>query len=132
MGGLVVIADLAVMAIQQRTDGACTDPSELLLAVDQILNYVFFILAGVFVYRETRKVGLGALAGLLAGALDAVVVYAANTMIGCVAISVQSSAGGMTGQEMLLLSVIENVGLAAILGAAGAAMSSLARRRPER
>ncbi len=78
MGGLVIIADLATKAAQQRTVG--TDLFDVLGVVDYVLNAIFFSVAGASVLRETGAVRFALLAGLLAGVLDGVVVAASDAV----------------------------------------------------
>lgn len=78
IGGLVIITDLASQAIAQRT----TSPDELgtIYSADELLNYLLFSILGIIVVRDTAVFYLGAVAGVLASLLDAVVVAAATSM----------------------------------------------------
>jgi hypothetical protein len=77
-GGLVIIADLAARAIVQRTLSA--DDQNLIGTADDIANYVLFSVLGIIVVRETGIMYLGAIAGVFAALLDAIVVAAAGVM----------------------------------------------------
>jgi hypothetical protein len=79
VGGLVIITDLAATAMIQRTVSA--DDIAAIADVDEILNYVLFALLGVLVVRETNIMFAGAVAGLFASVIDAVVVTAASLMV---------------------------------------------------
>jgi hypothetical protein len=78
-GGLVIIVDLGFTALQQRSLSA--DDVQAWETLDEILNYVLFSVLGVMVVRETNIIFAGAVAGLLAGLLDAIVVTAASLMV---------------------------------------------------
>jgi hypothetical protein len=79
VGGLVIITDLAAMAMMQRAAGA--DDIAAISEVDEILNYVLFALLGVLVVRQTNVMLSGVAAGALASLLDAIVVTAASIMV---------------------------------------------------
>jgi hypothetical protein len=79
IGGLVIITDLAATALIQRTVSA--DDMAAIADVDEILNYVLFALLGVLVVRDTNIMFAGALAGIFASLLDAIVVTAASLMV---------------------------------------------------
>jgi hypothetical protein len=79
IGGLVIIADLGATAIVERT--VINEDVQAVLDVDEILNYVLFSLLGVLVVRDTGIMYAGAVAGVLAGLLDAIVVTAASLMV---------------------------------------------------
>ena len=78
IGGLVIIADLASQALAQRT----TSPDDLgaLYDADVLINYVLFSILGIVVVRDTGVFYLGAVAGVLASLLDALVVAAASSL----------------------------------------------------
>jgi hypothetical protein len=78
-GGLVIIVDLGFTALMQRSLSA--DDVQAWETLDEILNYVLFSVLGVVVVRETNIIFAGAVAGLLAGLLDAIVVTAASMMV---------------------------------------------------
>jgi hypothetical protein len=78
IGGLVIIADLASQAISQRT--LSQDDLAAIGAVDEIVNWVLFSVLGILVVRETNLIYLGAVAGIFASLLDAIVVAAATAM----------------------------------------------------
>jgi hypothetical protein len=79
IGGLVIITDLAATAMIQRA--ASADDIAAIADVDEILNYVLFALLGVLVVRETNIMFAGAVAGLFASLIDAIVVTAASLMV---------------------------------------------------
>ncbi|MBV9323542.1 MAG: hypothetical protein JO352_07155 [Chloroflexi bacterium] len=79
IGGLVIITDLAALAMSERTVSA--DDLATIGAVDEILNYVLFALLGVLVVRETSVMLSGVVAGFFASLLDAIVVSAASLMV---------------------------------------------------
>jgi len=78
LGGLVIIVDLATQLALQRP----LEPQEVdaVYAANQILNFVLFAILGIFVVRDSDLMYLGAIAGLFASLLDAVVVAAATSM----------------------------------------------------
>jgi hypothetical protein len=78
IGGLVIIADLGTQAIAQRT----TSPDDLgaIYNTDELVNYLLFSLLGIIVVRDTGVFYLGAVAGVLASLVDAIVVAAAASM----------------------------------------------------
>lgn len=121
MGGLVVIADLATMAVSRRVSSADLGGLD---AFNYLLNAVFFSIAGASAYRETGAVRLGALAGLLAGVLDGVIVGAA------VAIARPPDVpAGTTADQIVLDLLAQNAFLGTLLATASAGISALARRR---
>ena len=75
IGGLVIIADLASQIIVQRSTNA--DDASAWLFIDQIANILLYTLLGILMVRESGLMYAGAVAGLIAGLLDAVVVTAA-------------------------------------------------------
>lgn len=79
IGGLVIITDLAATALIERTVSA--DDISAIADVDEILNYVLFALLGVLVVRDTHIMFAGAVAGIFASLLDAIVVTAASLMV---------------------------------------------------
>jgi hypothetical protein len=78
-GGLVIIVDLAAMAMIERT--ATADEIGAIADIDEILNYALYALLGVLVVRDTKIIYAGVLAGFVASILDAVVVAAASLMM---------------------------------------------------
>ncbi len=121
MGGLVVITDLATMAVSRRM--ASSDLGGL-DAFNYLLNAIFFSIAGASAYRDTGAIRLGALTGLLAGVLDGVVVGAA------VAIARPPDVPpGATADQILLDLLAQNAFLGVLLATAAAGISALARRR---
>jgi hypothetical protein len=78
LGGLVIIVDLASQVASQRTVSA--DDLDFIENADQILNFLLFSILGVVVVRDSGLVYLGAIAGIFASLLDAIVVAAATSM----------------------------------------------------
>jgi hypothetical protein len=78
LGGLVIVADLAAMALFQRTN--IPEDRNAIQALDDIANYVLFSVLGIVVVRDTRLMYLGVVAGAFAALLDATVVAAARIM----------------------------------------------------
>lgn len=78
IGGLVIIVDLGTQAISQRT--ASPDDLNAIGGADELINYVLFSILGITVVRDSGILYLGALAGVLASLLDALVVAAAASM----------------------------------------------------
>jgi len=78
MGGLVIIVDLASQVATQRT--AAVDELDAIGAADQIINLVLFSLLGILVVRDSGLIYLGAIAGVFASLMDAIVVAAATSM----------------------------------------------------
>jgi hypothetical protein len=78
MGGLVIIVDLAALLVAQRT--ISQDDQAALEAADTIANFVLFSTLGVLVVRDSGLIYLGAIAGVFASLLDAIVVVAATTL----------------------------------------------------
>jgi hypothetical protein len=79
IGGLVIITDLSATAIIERSVSA--DDVAAVSDIDEILNYVLFSLLGVLVVRDTSVMLSGAVAGVFASLLDAIVVTAASLMV---------------------------------------------------
>lgn len=79
IGGLVIITDLAAMAMSQRT--VIPDDLAAIADADEILNYMLYALLGVLVVRDTRVLLSGVAAGLLASLLDALVVTVTRLMV---------------------------------------------------
>ena len=78
IGGLVIIVDLGAQAMSQRT--ASPDDLNAIGSADEVINYVLFSVLGIIVVRDTGLFYLGAVAGVLASLLDAMVVAAAASM----------------------------------------------------
>ena len=78
MGGLVIIVDLASQVASQRT--LIVDDLDAIWAADEIINFVLFSLLGILVVRDSGLIYLGAIAGVFASLLDAIVVAAATSM----------------------------------------------------
>jgi hypothetical protein len=78
MGGLVIIVDLAAQVASQRT--LVADDLDAIGAADEIINFILFSILGILVVRESGLIYLGAIAGVFASLLDAVVVAAATSM----------------------------------------------------
>ena len=123
MGGLVIIADLATRLIEQRA-GASPDVGATLEVVDNVLNAIFFSIAGTAVVRETGLIRLAALAGLLAGAIDGAVVGAAVALA-----PPPDVAPEVTPEALWLSSIVLNSTLGMAIAAASAWFGQLARRR---
>ncbi|TMF03227.1 MAG: hypothetical protein E6I52_08020 [Chloroflexi bacterium] len=78
IGGLVIVVDLGAQAMSQRT--ASPDDLNAIGSADEVINYVLFSILGIIVVRDTGLFYLGAVAGVLASLLDAMVVAAAASM----------------------------------------------------
>lgn len=78
IGGLVIIVDLFALAVSQHA--TTPDDQASITTVDELLNFVLFAILGVVVVRDTGLIYMGAMAGVFASLLDAIVVAAANTM----------------------------------------------------
>src|ERR1700716_4302794 len=78
IGGLVIIADRSAQAVSQRT--ASPDDLVAIGTTDDIVNYLLFSILGILVVRDTGLIYLGAIAGVFASLLDAIVVAAAASM----------------------------------------------------
>jgi hypothetical protein len=78
IGGLVIIADLTAQAVSQRT----VSPDDLIAigTTDDVVNYILFSILGILVVRETGLIYLGAIAGVFASLMDAIVVATAASM----------------------------------------------------
>jgi hypothetical protein len=79
IGGLVIITDLAAMAMIERT--ATADEIAAIADIDEILNYALYALLGVLVVRDTNIIYAGVVGGFIASVLDAIVVSAASLMM---------------------------------------------------
>ncbi len=78
LGGLVIIVDLSTQVVMQRT--LLPEEVDAVGAADQIINFVLFSILGILVVRDSGVIYLGAVAGMFASLLDAVVVAAATSM----------------------------------------------------
>jgi hypothetical protein len=78
IGGLVIIVDLAAQAFSQRT--LIADELDAIGTADEIINFVLFSILGILVVRDSGLIYLGAIAGVFASLLDAIVVAAATSM----------------------------------------------------
>jgi hypothetical protein len=78
IGGLVIIVDLAAQIATQRAVTA--DDQAAIATVDNIVNFVLFSILGVVVVRDTGLIYMGAVTGVFASLLDAIVVAAAASM----------------------------------------------------
>jgi hypothetical protein len=116
-GGLLIIADLTTRLILQR---AGQDAAEALGTIDVLVNAVLLAVAGASVERESGGIRWAALAGLLAGLLDALVIAAANGI------------NPPPDQGNPLYLALQNVAQGPVLATAAAWVSSLARRRTGR
>ena len=76
IGGLVIIVDLGAQAISQRT--ASPDDLDAIGTADELINFVLFAVLGILVVRDGGLIYLGAIAGVFASLLDAIVVAAAS------------------------------------------------------
>ena len=107
-GGLVIIADLATLAMIQRTFSP--DDQMAIAEADEIINWVLFSVLGIVVVRETRLFYAGVLAGLVGALVDSAVVAAAQVM------------APMGGAQVTVLDVVERN---LIIGIAFAGMSGI-------
>jgi hypothetical protein len=78
IGGLVIIVDLCALAISQHASSP--DDQAAIATVDELINFVLFAVLGVVVVRDTGLIYMGAITGVFASLLDAIVVAAANSM----------------------------------------------------
>lgn len=78
IGGLVIIVDLAAQAISQRT--ASPDDLNAIGTADDLVNFILFSTLGILVVRDTGLAYLGAIAGVLASLIDAIVVASAAAL----------------------------------------------------
>src|SRR5579859_2699119 len=78
LGGLAIIVDLVALLLAQRM--VSQDDQAAIIAADNILSFVVFSALGVLVVRDSGIIYLGAIAGVFASILDAVVVVAATTL----------------------------------------------------
>jgi hypothetical protein len=78
IGGLVIIADLGAQAVSQHT--VSPDDLNAIGTADDLINFVLFAILGILVVRDGGLIYLGAVAGVFASLLDAIVVSAAASM----------------------------------------------------
>ena len=124
IGGLIIIVDLAAKALQQRLAPG-SDVVQTLEPVDLVLNAILLSIAGVAVMRETHSVRMSALAGLIAGLLDALVLAAADVLA--------PTPGGPTSMSDALIGNISlNVITGVVLAAAAGWFTRLSQRRSGR
>jgi hypothetical protein len=121
MGGLVSVADLATLAIRQQWGGEAEVGG--LLALNFIVNGMLFSVVGASVVRDTGRVPLAALAGLLAGLVDGLVVGAAMALAPPAEVPPD-----LPAQQVWLGLVVQNVVLGTLLATASAWFSRLTRR----
>jgi hypothetical protein len=121
VGGLVSIADLATLAMQQQWGSGAEVGG--LDAFNVIVNCVLFFVAGAAVVRETGRVRFAALAGLLAGLVDGMVVGAATAMA-----PPPNLPRDTPSHQVWLALVLQNAALGTLLAAAIAWFSRLTRR----
>ena len=114
VGGLLIIADLTTRLILQRVG---QDASETLAGLDEAVNALLLVTAGMAVQRETGRVVWSAAAGLIAGLLDGLVIAAAN--------SINPPPGPQDAMGLLF----QNVAQGPIVAVAAAFVSSVLRRR---
>lgn len=118
MGGLVIIADLAARLTE--TPGGTDEVDTLNI----IISALFYSLAGTLAYRDTRRIGFGALAGLIAGALDGLVIGAAELLAPRPGLS-----EGVTPLDVFTSLLVLNVALGVLLATLSAWFGALIRRR---
>lgn len=106
-GGLVIIADLATLAMIQRTFSP--DDHAAIGQADELLNWILFSILGIVVVRSTRLFYAGVLAGVVGALVDSVVVAAAQIMapIGGTQVSIQ---------EVLVRNLVIGVAFAGVSG----------------
>jgi hypothetical protein len=114
VGGLLIIADLTTRLVLQRVG---QDASDTVAAIDEVVNGLLLVTAGMSVQRETGRVWWAAAAGLLAGLLDALVIFAANTI------------NPPPGPQDPVGLLIQNIGQGPLVALAAAVISNLLRRR---
>ncbi len=119
LGGLVIVADLAILALQQRTD-ATADTANAFDTLDLFVNVILFSLAGGLVFRETGLVRLGVWAGTLAGLAAGAVTGAA------VALTAQPSTiePPPTPDQVWFGTLVTNMFLGTLFSALGAWLAS--------
>jgi hypothetical protein len=120
-GGLVIIVDLASLAMFQRT--LSPDDQAAIGQADELLNWILFSVLGIVVVRTTRLFYAGVLAGLVGALVDSAVVTAAQVMapIGGTQVSIQ---------EVLLRNLIIGVAFAGVSGIVYALIQRSAAGRP--
>ena len=121
IGGLVIIVDLGAKALQQRTTTG-SDLAQSLEPIDLVLNAILLSIAGAAVVRETHSVRLSALAGLIAGLLDALVLAAADVLT-------PAPGGTVSVPDALIGNITLNVLTGVVLAAASGWFTRLSMRR---
>jgi hypothetical protein len=124
IGGLVIIADLATLAIIQRS--FIPEEQAMIYQTDIIINWVLFSILGILAVRDTRLIYAGILAGLVAAVVDTAVVGAAQIMAPLAGVQLNIS-------DMVINSVLVNAGFAAVSGVVyGLMQRSASGPRPPR
>ena len=126
IGGLVIIADLLTQLIIQRTTNA--DDALAVLQVDQIANVLLYVLLGILMVRDTDLMYAGAVAGLVAGLLDAVVVTAAALLVPHPPPSPDPQE--LSEQMILVLGAAQNIAQGVIFAGASGVIYTLVQRLP--
>jgi hypothetical protein len=124
IGGLIIIVDLAAKALQQRLAPG-SDVVQSLEPVDLMLNAILLSIAGAAVMRETHSVRMSALAGLIAGLLDALVLAAADVLA-------PTPGAPMSVSDALIGNISLNVITGVVLAAAAGWFTRLSQRRSGR
>jgi hypothetical protein len=127
IGGLVIIVDLGTKALQQRL-AAGGDASNAVYSLSLILNAVLFSIAGASTLRETHSIRLAALAGLLAGLLDGVVVAAADALTPPIP-PPPAGTPPLSQADMIGSDIVLNALIGVVLAAASAWFTRLGQRR---
>ena len=121
IAGLVIIADLGTLALQQRLRGP--EIGEALNIVDLVLNAILFSVAGASIARETGRVALGAATGLLAGCIVGVVVGAAAS------IAPPAGVPNTSPEQLWLENILLNMAQGTLLATISAWFGTIARQR---
>jgi hypothetical protein len=124
IGGLIIIVDLGAKALQQRLAPG-SDVAQTLEPVDLVLNAILLSIAGAAVVRETHSVRLSALAGLIAGLLDALVLAAADVLA-------PTPGASVSVPDALIGNITLNVLTGVVLAAASGWFTRLSQRRTGR
>lgn len=128
IGGLVIIADLGAQAIMQRT--ASSDDIVAIYMTDQVVDTVLFILLGFLIVRETGLIYAGAVAGLFAGLLDAIVTTAAALLAPQPLPNPDPQTTQLSSQMLILIGFASNVGLGVVFAGASGVIYALVQRLP--
>jgi len=107
MGGLVIIADLATLAMIQRT--VSPDDQAAIAEADELINWVLFSILGILAVRESRLWYAGIIAGVIAAIVDTIVVSAAQLMAPIAGLQVSV-------QEVLVRNLIIGLAFAGVSG----------------